>query len=43
MFRQNFKNNLKHKIIRNNKIVNNIFNLIKVAIDLDNKLYKRVI
>ena len=29
--------------MRNNKFINYIFDLIKVAIDLDNKLYKRVI
>ena len=43
MFRQNFKNNLKNKIIYNKKILNNMFNFIKVIIDFDNKLYKRVI
>ncbi len=43
MFRQNFKNNLKNKIIHNKKTFNNIFNLIKVIIDFNNKLYKRVI
>ncbi len=43
MFQQNFKNNLKDKIMRNKKILNNIFNFIKVIIDFNNKLYKRVI
>jgi len=43
MFRQNFKNNLKNKIMYNNKFISNIFDLIEVIIDLDNKLYKRVI
>ncbi len=43
MFRQNLKNNLKNKIIYNKKTFNNIFNLIKVVIDFDNKLYKRTI
>jgi hypothetical protein len=43
MFQQNFKDNLKNKIIRNNKFINNIFNFIEVVIDLNNKLYKRVI
>jgi len=42
MFRRNFKNNLKNKIIRNNKFISSIFNLIEVIIDLNNKLYKRV-
>ena len=43
MFRQDFKNNLKNKIMRNKRIFNNIFNLIEVIIDFDNKLYKKVI
>ncbi len=43
MFRQDFKNNLKDKIMRNKRIFSNIFNLIKVAIDFDNKLYKKTI
>ncbi len=29
--------------MRDNKIISNIFNLIKVNIDLNDKLYKRVI
>ncbi len=29
--------------MRNRKILNNIFNLIKVIIDFDNKLYKKAI
>ncbi len=43
MFRQDFKNNLKNKIIRNKKTLNDMFNLIEVIIDFDNKLYKRAI
>ena len=43
MFRQDLKNNLKNKIIYNKKHINNIFDFIEVAIDLDNKLYKRTI
>jgi mannitol-specific phosphotransferase system IIBC component len=41
MFRQNFKNNLKNEIMRDNKNISDIFNLIEVVIDLDDKLYKR--
>ncbi len=41
MFRQNFKNNLKNKIMRDDKFINNMFNLIEVIIDFNNKLYKR--
>jgi len=43
MFRQDFKNNFKNKIMRNNKFINNIFDFIEVAIDLNNKLYKKII
>ncbi len=43
MFRQNFKNNLKNEIIRDEKILSDIFDLIKVIIDFNDKLYKRVI
>ena len=43
MFRQNFKNNLKNEIMRDNKFINDIFNLIEIVIDFDDKLYKRII
>ncbi len=43
MFRQNFKNNLKDKIMRNKITLNNIFNFIKIIIDFNNKLYKKII
>ena len=43
MFRQNLKNNLKNKIMRNNRFISNMFDLIKVAINFDNKLYKKII
>ncbi len=43
MFRQDFKNNLKNEIMRDNKFISDIFNLIEVVIDFDNKLYKRII
>ena len=43
MFRQDFENNLKNKIIRNSKFISNIFDLIEVVIDFNNKLYKIVI
>ncbi len=43
MFQQDLKNNLKDKIMRDKKILNDIFNFIKVIIDFDNKLYKRAI
>ncbi len=41
MFRQDFKNNLKNKIMRDKKTFDNMFDLIEVIIDFDNKLYKR--
>jgi len=41
MFRQDLKNNFKNKIIRNNKFISDIFDLIEVVIDFDNKLYKK--
>ncbi len=43
MFRRNLKDNLKNKIMRNERILSNIFNLIEIIIDFNNKLYKRVI
>ncbi len=42
MFRRNLKNNLKNKIIRDDKFINDMFDLIEVVIDFDDKLYKRV-
>ncbi len=43
MFRRDLKNNFKNKIMRNNKFISDIFDLIEVIIDFDNKLYERVI
>ncbi len=43
MFRQDFKNNLKNKIMRDNKFISDMFNLIEVVIDLNDKLYERAI
>jgi len=43
MFRQNLKNNLKNEIMRNEKRISDMFDLIKVVIDLDDKLYERAI
>ena len=43
MFRRNFKNNLKNEIMRDNKFISDIFDLIKVIIDFDDKLYKKAI
>ncbi len=41
MFRQNLKNNLKNEIMRYEKFFNDIFNLIEVVINFNDKLYKR--
>ncbi len=43
MFRQDLKNNLKDEIIRNEKRISDMFDLIKVIIDFNNKLYKKAI
>jgi len=42
MFRRDLKNNLKNEIMRDSKSINDMFDLIEVAIDLDDKLYERV-
>ena len=41
MFRRNFKNNLKNKIIRNDKFINDMFDLIEIVINFDDKLYEK--
>ncbi len=43
MFRRNLKNNLKNKIMRDNKFISDMFDLIKVVINFNDKLYKRAI
>jgi len=43
MFRREFKDNLKNKIMRNKQNASDMFNLIKIIINLNNKLYKQVI
>ncbi len=43
MFRRNLKNNLKNKIMRDDKFINDMFNFIEVVISFDDKLYKRAI
>ncbi len=42
MFRQDLKNNLKNEIMRDDKFINDMFNLIEVVIDFSDKLYERV-
>ncbi len=41
MFRQDLKNNLKNEIMRDDKFINDMFDLIEVVIDFDDKLYER--
>jgi len=41
MFRLDFKNNLKNEIMCDNKFISDMFNLIEVVIDFNDKLYKR--
>jgi len=41
MFQQDLKNNLKNKIMRDKKILNDMFDLIEVVIDFNDKLYKK--
>ena len=43
MFRRDLKNNLKNKTMRNDKFISNMFDLIEVVIDFDDKLYERTI
>jgi len=41
MFRRGLKNNLKDEMMRDGKIISDMFNLIMIVIDLDDKLYER--
>jgi len=41
MFRRGLKNNLKNEIMRDGRSISDMFDLIEVAIDLDDKLYER--
>jgi len=43
MFRRDLKNNLKNEIMRDENFFNDMFDLIEVIIDFDDKLYKRAI
>jgi len=42
MFRRDLKNNLKNKIMRDGRSISDMFDLIKVVIDFDDKLYEKV-
>ena len=41
MYRREFKKNVKNEIMRNDVIIENFKNLIKITINLDDKLYER--
>jgi len=41
MFRRDLKDNLKDEIMRDGKIISDMFDLIMIVIDLDDKLYER--
>jgi len=41
MFRRDLKNNLKNKLMRDDRSISDMFDLIMIAIDLDDKLYER--
>ncbi len=41
MFRRGLKDNLKNEIMRDDRSISDMFDLIEVAIDLDDKLYER--
>jgi hypothetical protein len=41
MFRRGLKNNLKDEIMRDGRSISDMFDLIEVIIDLDDKLYER--
>jgi len=43
MFRRDLKNNLKDELMRDDKSINDMFDLIMIVIDLDDKLYERAI
>ena len=42
MFQRDFKTNLKNEIMRDEKRISDMSNLIEVVIDLNDKLYERV-
>jgi len=41
MFRRDLKNNLKDELMRDGKSISDMFDLIMIVIDLDDKLYER--
>jgi hypothetical protein len=43
MFRRGLKENVKDELMRNSSIIDSLDILIRTAIDIDDKLYKRAI
>ncbi len=41
MFRRDFKDNLKNEIMRDDKSISDMFDLIEVVIDFNDKLYEK--
>jgi hypothetical protein len=41
MFRRGLKDNLKDELMRDGKSISDMFDLIMIVIDLDDKLYER--
>jgi len=41
MFRRDLKNNLKNELMRDDRSISDMFDLIMIAIDLDDKLYEK--
>jgi len=41
MFRRGLKDNLKDEIMRDGRFISDMFDLVEVVIDLDDKLYER--
>jgi len=42
MFRRGLKDNLKDEIMCDDKFISDMFDLIEIAIDFDDKLYEKV-
>ena len=43
MFKKNFKKNVKNELMRDERFIKNLETLIEIAIDLNDKLYERII
>jgi len=41
MFRRDLKNNLKDELMRDDRSINDMFDLVMIVIDLDDKLYEK--